>query len=50
MILRRLTDALRKQVWFTVALETLIIVFGVFIGRQLSSWNVRTVTGSGHAT
>ena len=26
MILRRLTDAFRKQDWFTVAVETLIVV------------------------
>jgi hypothetical protein len=39
MILRRLTDALRKQDWFTVAVETLIVVFGVFIGLQVNNWN-----------
>jgi uncharacterized protein YnzC (UPF0291/DUF896 family) len=39
MILRRLTDAFRKQDWFTVAVETLIVVFGVFIGLQVSNWN-----------
>ena len=39
MILRRLTTALRKQDWFTVAIETLIVVFGVFIGLQVNNWN-----------
>jgi hypothetical protein len=39
MILRRLTNAFRKQDWFTVAVETLIVVFGVFIGLQVSNWN-----------
>ncbi len=39
MILRRLTDALRKQDWFTVLIETLIVVFGVFIGLQVNNWN-----------
>ncbi|WP_340693951.1 hypothetical protein [Hyphomonas sp.] len=39
MILRRLTDALRKQDWFTVVIETLIVVFGVFIGLQVNNWN-----------
>ena len=29
MILRSLTTAIRKQDWFTVAVETLIVVFGV---------------------
>ena len=39
MILRRLATALRKQDWFTVAIETLIVVFGVFIGLQVNNWN-----------
>ena len=39
MILRRLTDALRKQDWFTVVIETLIVVLGVFLGIQLGNWN-----------
>ncbi|MFY0637599.1 hypothetical protein [Maricaulis maris] len=39
MILRRLAIALRKQDWFTVLIETLIVVFGVFMGLQVSNWN-----------
>ena len=39
MILRRLTDAFRKQDWFTVFVETLIVVLGVFLGIQLGNWN-----------
>lgn len=39
MILRRLAIALRKQDWFTVVIETLIVVFGVFIGLQVNNWN-----------
>ncbi len=39
MILRRLADAFRRQDWFTVAVETLIVVFGVFIGLQVNNWN-----------
>ncbi|MBO6689336.1 MAG: hypothetical protein JJ931_12835 [Henriciella sp.] len=39
MILRRLTTAFRKQDWFTVAVETLIVVFGVYIGLQVNNWN-----------
>ena len=39
MILRRLTDALRKQDWFAVIIETLIVVLGVFLGLQLGNWN-----------
>lgn len=39
MILRRLSEAFRKQDWFTVLVETLIVVFGVFIGLQVNNWN-----------
>lgn len=39
MILQRLTTALRKQDWFTVVIETLIVVLGVFLGIQLGNWN-----------
>jgi hypothetical protein len=39
MILRRLSTALRKQDWVTVFVETLIVVFGVFIGLQVNNWN-----------
>lgn len=39
MILRRLTDSFRKQDWFTVAVETLIVVLGVFLGLQVNNWN-----------
>lgn len=39
MILRRLATALRDQDWFTVLIETLIVVFGVFIGLQVNNWN-----------
>ena len=39
MILQRLTTALRKQEWFTVVIETLIVMFGVFLGLQVNNWN-----------
>lgn len=39
MILRRLSTAVREQDWFTVLVETLIVVFGVFIGLQVNNWN-----------
>lgn len=39
MILRRITDAFRKQDWFTVFIETLIVVLGVFLGLQVNNWN-----------
>jgi len=39
MILRRLADAIRQQNWFTVVLEILIVVAGIFIGLQVDDWN-----------
>tara|TARA_R110002096_G_scaffold248080_3_gene440576 strand:- start:2420 stop:3163 length:744 start_codon:yes stop_codon:yes gene_type:complete len=39
LILRRITEAFRKQDWFTVAVETLIVVLGVFLGLQANNWN-----------
>ncbi len=39
MILRRIAAAFRRQDWFTVFVETLIVVFGVFIGLQVNNWN-----------
>jgi hypothetical protein len=39
MILRRISEAFRKQDWFTVAIETLIVVLGVFVGLQVNNWN-----------
>ena len=39
MILRRLADGIREQNWFTVVLEVLIVVVGIFIGLQVDDWN-----------
>jgi len=39
MILRNLAEALRAQNWFTVVLEILIVVVGIFIGLQVDAWN-----------
>lgn len=41
MILRRLAEALHQQNWFTVVLEVLIVVAGIFIGLQVDDWNGR---------
>ena len=41
MILRRLAEAIRVQHWFTVVLEILIVVIGIFIGLQVDDWNER---------
>lgn len=39
MILRRLTEHVKTQNWFAVALDFCIVVLGVFIGLQVSNWN-----------
>ncbi len=39
MILRRMADAIREQNWFTVFIETLIVVIGIFLGFQMTEWN-----------
>ena len=39
MILRRLVTSIRKQDWFAVVIETLIVVMGVYLGIQLGNWN-----------
>ena len=39
MILRRLADAIRQQNWFTVCIELLIVIIGVYMGLQAQNWN-----------
>ena len=39
MILRKLAEAIAEQNWFTVMLEVLIVVVGIFIGLQADDWN-----------
>lgn len=39
MLLRRFSEHIKGQNWFAVALDFLIVVFGVFIGFQLNTWN-----------
>jgi hypothetical protein len=39
MILRRITEHVKAQNWFAVALDFVIVVFGVFMGIQLGNWN-----------
>jgi hypothetical protein len=38
MILSRLTNAIRRQDWFTVLIELLIVVLGIFLGLQANEW------------
>jgi hypothetical protein len=39
MILRRISENVRSQNWFTVAVEFIIVVVGVFMGLQVQDWN-----------
>lgn len=39
MLLRRVTQHVRDQNWFAVALDFVIVVVGVFIGIQVANWN-----------
>lgn len=39
MILKKLAAAIASQNWFTVLLEILIVVVGLFIGLQVDGWN-----------
>jgi hypothetical protein len=43
VILRRLATAIRRQDWFAVAIETLIVVAGVFLGLQVNNWNAARI-------
>ncbi len=45
MILRRIADAFRRQDWFTVTVETLMVVLGVFLGLQVNNWNEARIEG-----
>lgn len=38
MIIRRMADAIREQNWFTVVVEILIVVIGIFLGLQVTEW------------
>ncbi len=39
MILRRITEHVKAQNWFAVAIDFVIVVAGVFIGIQVANWN-----------
>lgn len=39
MILRRLAAAIAEQNWFTVLLEIVIVVVGIYLGLQASEWS-----------
>jgi hypothetical protein len=39
LIIKRLTTSIRQQDWFSVAVELLIVVVGIFLGIQAADWN-----------
>lgn len=39
MILQRLASAIRRQDWFQVTIEILIVIVGIFLGLQVQQWN-----------
>ncbi len=38
MLLRRFTEHVRKQNWFAVALDLIVVVVGIYIGLQADAW------------
>ena len=43
MILRRLSQSLKEQNWAAIWIEFILLVSGVFLGMQVSNWNVDRV-------
>lgn len=39
MIIQRIAENIRSQNWFTVVVEFMIVVVGVFMGLQVQDWN-----------
>lgn len=39
MLLRRLMGHLKRQDWFAVAIDLVVVVFGIFLGLQVNDWN-----------
>lgn len=39
MILTRISAALRRQDWFAVVIEFVIVILGVVMGFQIAAWN-----------
>jgi hypothetical protein len=40
MILRRVIKHFRNQEWTATAIDFVIVVVGVFVGIQVSNWNI----------
>lgn len=41
MLLKKLANAFRRQDWFAVCVELLVLVVGIFLGLQVDDWNQR---------
>ncbi len=39
MILPKIAQAIRRQDWFQVTVEILIVVIGIFLGLQVTEWS-----------
>lgn len=39
MMIRKLSEAIRKQDWFAVGVEILVVVVGIFLALQVDAWN-----------
>lgn len=40
MILQKMAQAIRRQDWFQVVIEVLIVIVGIFLGLQVNEWNL----------
>ncbi len=45
MILRRFKENIKREDWFSVWIEILAVVFGVFLALQADNWNKRRLAG-----
>ena len=43
MLLRHVTEHVKTQNWTAIAIDLFIVVFGVFIGIQVSNWNATRI-------
>ena len=46
MLLRRVTQHVKDENWFAVFVDFLIVVFGIFIGIQVTNWNEQRIENS----
>lgn len=46
MLLRRVSAHVKDQNWFAVGIDFVIVVIGVFIGLQVTSWNEERIAHS----